>query len=164
MKNIFVIVAFASLASACGTMAHQGSDVQAAKAGGVFKLVECPSLNPELGGHNTLYMDVVAGPNGLAKSFKAPSLEFAPAMEGEFYGKASVTGKQLSYSVSKGWLELSRAANGKVSKKAVIESITFDTGAGRVTVTYPVAGTTDVHYSSQTFENCKFSNLSLLAR
>lgn len=126
---------------------------------GDYRIAQCISTNPELGGHATLNLALRVKENKIT-TISGPALEFAPALSARYRNASTRVdnrGEQLlDIEVSSGTIEL--------EQKRSIESITLNLTKGEVSVVFLLPGSDDVHFDSIQTTNCSFNNLSLFGK
>jgi hypothetical protein len=126
---------------------------------GDYRIAQCVSKNPDLGGHSTLNL-VASVKNNVITTLKGPALEFAPELSATYRGASSLANNQgediVEIQVSNGTIQM--------NQPRTIESITLNLSAQSVSVIFTVPGRDDVHSDSIRPINCSFGNLELFKK
>lgn len=157
-NTLALMTLVASMAAACG-QASQSETEASARGFKEFLIADCPSLSPELGGHNTLYLTALVPNSGSKKvaALKAPALEWAPSLNAAFLF-AEQDGTDVVVHVGKGQID---TANGLRQ----IEGLRLNKRERTIYVTFYVSGSDgDVHVDGVQFENCNVQNTKLLLK
>jgi hypothetical protein len=126
---------------------------------GEYRIAQCVSTSPDLGGHSTLNL-VASVKNNVITTITGPALEFAPGLSATYRGASSRANNRgediVEIQVSNGTIQM--------NQPRTIESITLNLTAQSVSVIFTVPGRDDVHSDSIRPTNCTFSNLGLFKK
>ena len=123
---------------------------------GEYRIAQCVSKNPDLGGHSTLNL-VASVKNNVITTITGPALEFAPGLSATYRGASSRANNQ-----GEDIVEIQVTI--EMQQTRSIESITLNLSAQSVSVIFTVPGRGDVHSDSIRPTNCTFSNLGLFKK
>lgn len=157
LKTLVQMTLVASIVSACGQTSE--SKPESGRGFKKFLVASCPSLSPELGGHNTLYLTSLVPNSGSQKvtALVATALEWAPSISASFL-HAEQDGDDVVVHVGKAQIQTSNGFR-------QIEGIRLNKKERSVFVTFYVPGADgDVHVDAMHFENCNVQNTKLLLK